>query len=508
MVPGAEAFGDVSGVVLAHLLAPALASLSAVPDGLAGDAQLVDLAVGLGRLEAWAVAQRASVLALLEHRTYQELVEHGMVEPGDSRGSTAWASHRFDDIRLTERIVSTEVSLALGVTPWAADRERDLAANLTLHPRLADALARGRIDRRRCELLLDEIAVLETDEQRAQVVSAVVGDGTHACDHPDLAARPPDFAGALIRPLRHSGRRLIELQPRELRRAVRQRVDAIDAEAAARRESVARAARRVERRPLPASMAEIRIAGPAAEVGAAFATVDERARAMRTAGDVRDLDQLRCDVAIGQLSDGLFGVAPDSRGPRPGPGVLAVITMTDRTALGLDDNPATLHGAGAAESLPAEVARQIAYDPGQSTWRALYRHPGTGIATDISRRYRPPERMRAFVRLRDGLRSRLPIEGGAITEIDHVVPYDHEHPERGGTTTPSGLETLGRRGHHLKTDGVLTVTGDANGALTFRTRTGHEYMSWPEDWGEEPGEGEVAGELREPRGHATLRLTG
>ena len=163
--------------------------------------------------------------------------------------------------------------------------------------------------------------------------------------------------------------------------------------------------------------------------------------------------------------------------------------MNDDTALGLDDQPATLYGPGGPEPLPAEVAREIAYDPEQATWLALYRHPRTGIATDVSSRYRPPRRMRTFVRLRDGLRSRLPIEGGQVTEIDHVVPYRHADPESGGTTTAAQLETLGLRGHHLKTDGVLAVSGDANGALVFRTRTGHEYVSWPEDWRDERGIG-------------------
>src|SRR3954462_1975483 len=65
-VPGAESFGHVSGVVLAQLLAPVLADLADVAAGLDGDAQLVDVVVGLGRLEAWAVAQRARVLAVLQ----------------------------------------------------------------------------------------------------------------------------------------------------------------------------------------------------------------------------------------------------------------------------------------------------------------------------------------------------------------------------------------------------------------------------------------------------------
>jgi hypothetical protein len=210
---------------------------------------------------------------------------------------------------------------------------------------------------------------------------------------------------------------------------------------------------------------------------------------------------------VGALTRGVFGQVsgPAVYGSRPSlarpsrptalrsdPAVLVVITMTDRTALGLDDEPAIFHGPRGTEPLPAEVARRIAYDPGQSTWRALYRHPSSGIATDVSPRYRPPERMRTFVRLRDGLRSRLPIEGGRVMEIDHVVPYDHDRPERGGATTASGLQSLGRRGHHLKTDGVLRVSGDANGALTFRTRTGQQFVSWPEDWRPEDWRGDDA----------------
>ena len=62
-------FGDVSGVLLAHLLGSTLADLEAVPDTIDGDAELVDACVGLARLEAWAVAQRARVTSTLVTRT-------------------------------------------------------------------------------------------------------------------------------------------------------------------------------------------------------------------------------------------------------------------------------------------------------------------------------------------------------------------------------------------------------------------------------------------------------
>ena len=82
------------------------------------------------------------------------------------------------------------------------------------------------------------------------------------------------------------------------------------------------------------------------------------------------------------------------------------------------------------------------------------------------------------------MRSRLPSSSSTRIELDHVQPYDHDDPSAGGQTTPSGLACAGLREHHLKTDGALTVVGDANGPLTYRTHTGHTYVSWPEIWAE------------------------
>jgi len=172
--------------------------------------------------------------------------------------------------------------------------------------------------------------------------------------------------------------------------------------------------------------------------------------------------------------------------------------MPDRTGLGLTDEPATLHGPGGPGPMPAPVARRIAHDPSQSTWLGLYTDPRTGVATDISPGYRPPPRQRMFVRLRDGMRSRLPSSNVRRVELDHVVPYDHGHPARGGRTTPSDLASGGLREHHLKTDQVLTVSGDANRALTYTTHTGHSYVSWPEVWDDPPTYVEVEPRKRDP----------
>jgi hypothetical protein len=562
-VDGSGDFTDISGVVLALLLAPVLADLAAVPDSVTGDAQLVDVATGLARLEAWAVAERARVAAELVSRTHRDLVRHGMAEHADARGTTAGASHGFDDQRLAARAVSTDLSLALGVTPWAADRELDLAQGLAEHPNLGRALADGRLDRRRTELVLDETAHLSDPAQRATVVSAVVGDGIHQAADPSAV----EVRAALIRPLKTPGSHLLHLQPATLRRAVRDQCAALDPEAFTRAAIRAQAGRRVEFAPLPHGMGELRLVAPGYAIAAAQTNIDLTARAARSRGDARTLDQLRCDVTLGWVTEGAVGtlvVRPtttttkttgttwetrgtwetrDTRETRStrragtGPGTdagertspledrlidasagrlphglppvfceddllrvelprpkqaLIVISMSDRTALGLDQAPATLHAPTGDTPLPGPIAWQIAHDVRMSTWLGLYTDPATGIAADISRTYRQPPRMRTFVKLRDGLHSRLPGSTTRRIELDHIAPYNHAQPERGGQTTASDLACEGLREHHLKTDRVLTITGDANSVLTYTTHTGHRYPSWPELWHDPPGYTELA----------------
>ena len=293
------AFSDVSGAVLAHLLVPTLADLDAVPDGIAGDAMLVDLASDLARLEAWAVAQRARVLGTLVRRTEAELQRFGAAVHSDGHGTAAAASHAFDDQRMAHRMVSTDLALATGTTTWVADRELDLAHGLTAHPRLATALANGRVDRRRTELVLAEVANLgEADRDR--VIAKVVGDGTHAAD--DAGARDD-----LIRELRRPGTFLWQLPSAVLRRAVRRECAAIDADQAAKREALARINRHVTARSLPDAMGEFRIEAPAHAVSLMYANVDAAARAARARGDDRTLDQLRADISIGWLTEGALG---------------------------------------------------------------------------------------------------------------------------------------------------------------------------------------------------------
>jgi hypothetical protein len=473
-------FADVSGVVLAHLLAPVLAELSSVPSNADGDAALVDVSVGLARLAAWVTAQQARLAAEMLRRARREVGALGGLH-GDGRGTASGYSHRFEDEQLARSMVSLDLSLALGITGWAADRDICLGEGLAEHPPLARALASGRLDRRRVAVILDETKLLTETVDRRAVVEAIVGDGSHRSE-------AADNREGRIRELRRPETSLLQLSPAQVGRAVRRECHRRDPETAARRESSATGARHLSFATRSDAQAELVLAGPACEVSAAYGNVDLAARAARAGGDDRNLDQLRHDIAVGWLTEGSFGTLVVRRetgtgalAPRQ---VLTVIAMSDRTALGLDDEPATLFAADGPMPLPAPVARAIAHDPDMSTWLGLYTDPRTGIAVDISRAYRPPPRQRRFVTLRDGMGSRLPSSNTRRVELDHVLAYDHDDPAAGGQTTPSDLACAGQREHHLKTDGVLDVSGDANDRLAYRTHTGHEYVSWPEIWHE------------------------
>jgi hypothetical protein len=201
-------FGDVSGVVLAHLLAPALRDLSAVPDE-----ELLDSAVALTRLESWSVAQRARVAAELLHRVRADVAADDRAGSGRARARASF-SHEFEDERLARSMVEVELSLALGISGWAADRDVWLGEGLAEQPELYRALASGRLDRRRVDLVLREVNRLPALEDRRAVVRSLVGDGTHTADDP--AQRD-----GLVRELRRPGTSLQQLAPGKVAQAVR-----------------------------------------------------------------------------------------------------------------------------------------------------------------------------------------------------------------------------------------------------------------------------------------------
>ena len=235
-------------------------------------------------------------------------------------------------------------------------------------------------------------------------------------------------------------------------------------------------------------------------LAATYAHLDHQARAARNGGAPETLDQLRFDLAVGHLTGAAFGLTlvPKTSATSPARdthakkrrrrlrsragATLINVTVADRTLLGLDNRPAVLHTPTGDVPIPAELARALAHDPEQATWRRILCDPATGTATEVSTGYRPAPRIAQFCAVRDGHTTRFPTSAARTLELDHIHEYNHTAPATGGATTPANLAAAGKRDHQAKTDRILDVTGDANSELTYTTGTGHTYTSRPHQY--------------------------
>ncbi len=61
-------------------------------------------------------------------------------------------------------------------------------------------------------------------------------------------------------------------------------------------------------------------------------------------------------------------------------------------------------------------------------------------------------------------------------DLDHVVPFDHDHPGQGGSTSSDNLAALCRRHHRLKTRGRWQYEMKASGEFVWTSPLGHLYL--------------------------------
>lgn len=124
--------------------------------------------------------------------------------------------------------------------------------------------------------------------------------------------------------------------------------------------------------------------------------------------------------------------------------VIPVLTM-----MGLDDAPATYDGI---TPLPAEMARSLAEC--EPVWHRVFTDPIKGEFLELPpERYAPTPAMVEHLRL---VNPRCAAPGCTHTttddaENDHIIEFDHEHPERGGLTTIENFHRLHWAHHDLKT---------------------------------------------------------
>ncbi|MFL6100120.1 MAG: hypothetical protein ACJ71T_09230 [Actinomycetales bacterium] len=473
------------------------------------DAERLEVVKATVRADAWMAAMRARTVGAVHASVLDQVSAEG--------GGTGVQRRQF-----AERRVAVEVSLVLGVSLPAADRELDLALDLAEFPRLGRALAAGDLDVPQARVILAGLRDLHScaggagdvdtsDESvrfahRSELLTGLLGPDDSPegdefdPDEPVTDAGPDGRPYPLFRELDRDGVTLWGIPPAKLRAIVSREAARLDADYLAARAERDRADRRVDYQDHADATSSLHLRGATEGVAAAYRNVDDAARTARQHGDPRTLDQLRADITIGWLTEGAYGtlilrrsgtdadVASDAEIAAVGPrdeliqarpdGPLVHVTVAATTLLGLDDEPATLHGPRGPVPLPADLAREIAHRRG-ARWRRLLYDPGTGIATDLSPAYRPPPRMADFVRTRDGHQSRFPTSGATRLELDHVREYRRNQPSVGGPTCPANLAAAGKRDHQLKTDRLIQVSGDANQQLTYTTPSGRHYVSYP-----------------------------
>ena len=136
-----------------------------------------------------------------------------------------------------------------------------------------------------------------------------------------------------------------------------------------------------------------------------------------------------------------------------------VVTVPATTLLGLDNRP----GMIADCPIPADMARTIA--AGSTVWYRILTDPSTGRVLDhVAHKYEPDRATRMSV-MSKWQTCTAPgcTRPARHCDIDHGIPFNHEHPEQGGRTEPLNLHPLCRRHHQAKTEGHLRmrrVTGD------------------------------------------------
>jgi hypothetical protein len=359
-----------------------------VDDAVRVEHDLVDLIAAAERVRSRAEAAQLRAVAELAGRPmFAGCAEHGHAD-------------RRHGIRGAASVISAELRLS----PTAAVARTTVACELVQElPATLAALAAGRIDGYRARIIAEQTRPL---------------------------AATPDLRRAVEAGLLRTAARQTATQ---LRAAARRAVLAADPAGAAQRHRRARAGRFVSPPcPEPDGMASLLIRLPADDAAAIYTAVDAAARQQQKASpdDKRTLDQLRADVVAGlgwsALAAGHLGCChPDCGhvrqplGARRGRPATVNVTVAYTTLIGVDDQPAHLHGYG---PITAEVARRIAAD---GTWRRILTDPATGTVLDVGReRYTPPADLADHVNARDQTcrfpTCTRPADG---CDLDHTTPW-------------------------------------------------------------------------------------
>lgn len=334
--------------------------------------------------------------------------------------------------------VDEEVAFALSWTTRAAAQQTKAArALLSEQPAVFAALEAGRIDLPRATVILDEVALLGS-EQAAAVVAQIL----------------PDAEFLTTGRLRYRLRRLVlTVDPESVHKRHRAALRNRHVSCVQHKDGTAT----ITGRHLPADKAV-----------AAMDHLTRMAAATHHAGDPgrprpaddpdrRGMGQIRADVML-DLLDGADPTVPAAEGgagavnPAPRKGVVEV-TVELATLLCLADRPGELAGFG---PVVAEMARHAAEKTANvAAWRFTITDDGR-LVHEGRLRYRPSAKQVAYVRARDRRCQAPGCERPARQcDIDHIVAWD-EH----GPTIEDNLCTVCKRHHTAKHNGFQLLRTD------------------------------------------------
>ena len=330
----------------------------------------------------------------------------------------------------------SEVRTALTLTRRAAEVQVDLAFQLGERlPQVGKALNAGSIDLPRARVICD------------QTVHLTRGSAQSVADSVLLAAP--------------------ELATGQLRARIQRLIIAIDPASATDRYQ-----RRLEERRV---VVEAGVDGtanllglhlPAADANAAMRRINRLARAAKTKGDPRTIDQIRADV----LLDVLAGRGQHGRGGDRG----VVDIRVDLTTLAeLDDAPAEIPGWG---PVIADIARKISRDQDDSEWRiTITDEEGQPIGVTTTRR-RPTTSQRRQVEVRNPTcvfpGCRMP---AGQSDLDHENPWSETH-----RTITRHLEPLCRHDHVNRHERYWRLREIEPGVYEWTSPLGHRYLNRPQ----------------------------
>ena len=264
------------------------------------------------------------------------------------------------------------------------------------------------------------------------------------------------------------------IAPGQLGKAARRAAAVIDPADFGRRQAQARANRTAYVRPGEDGMAWLGVVGPATEVALAHLSLDEAARALRTGGDPRTLEQLRCDLALQRLQ-GIAAADGDEPGPvittgrtrrrtKHGRPVKVVVHVDLSTLLHADDTPGEVTGLG---PVPGEIARSLAGE--SNDWWRLVTDPSSGVCRDYGMLRKPGQDLTDLIVARDEV-CMAPMCDSDVDDIDHAEEHQH-----GGPTTESNLHGLSEHCHTVKTDGGWQPSLRPDGSVTWTSPYGTEH---------------------------------